>query len=88
MQNFDCYLGFGEKHQFFAENCPKWQKIMIITSTPDLPLANFLLKTIVHRVQHRIQKTDTPMRKAIPARVRLQVTLRYLAGASSFSVLV
>jgi hypothetical protein len=28
-------IGFWEKRQFFAENCRKSQKILIITSTPD-----------------------------------------------------
>jgi hypothetical protein len=34
MQNFDHNIGFWEKRQFFAENCQKSQKIVIITSTP------------------------------------------------------
>jgi hypothetical protein len=34
MQQFDHNIGFWEKRQFFAENCPKSQKIVIITSTP------------------------------------------------------
>jgi hypothetical protein len=34
MQNFDHNIGFWEKRQFFAENCRKSQKIVIITSTP------------------------------------------------------
>jgi hypothetical protein len=29
----DHNIGFWEKHQFFAENCRKSQKIVIITST-------------------------------------------------------
>jgi hypothetical protein len=36
MQNFDHNIGFCEKRQFFAENCQKSQKIVIITSTPGL----------------------------------------------------
>jgi hypothetical protein len=31
----DHKIGFWEKRQFFAENWQKWQKIGIITSTPD-----------------------------------------------------
>jgi hypothetical protein len=34
MQNFDHNTGFREKRQFFATNCPKSQKTVIITSTP------------------------------------------------------
>jgi hypothetical protein len=34
MKNFDHNIGFWEKRQFFAENCQKSQKIVIITSTP------------------------------------------------------
>jgi hypothetical protein len=34
MQNFDHNFGFWEKRHFFAENCRKSQKIVIITSTP------------------------------------------------------
>jgi hypothetical protein len=34
MQNFDHNIGFWEKRQFFAENCRKSPKIVIITSTP------------------------------------------------------
>jgi hypothetical protein len=37
MQNFDHNIGFCEKRQFFAENCRKSQKIVIITSTPGAP---------------------------------------------------
>jgi hypothetical protein len=34
MQTFDHNIGFWEKGLFFAENCRKSQKIVIITSTP------------------------------------------------------
>jgi hypothetical protein len=38
MQIFDHNIGFWEKTPiFFAENCQKSQKIVIITSTPDHP---------------------------------------------------
>jgi hypothetical protein len=33
MQNFDHDIGFWEKRQFFAANCRKSQKNVIITST-------------------------------------------------------
>jgi hypothetical protein len=32
MQKYDHNIGFREKRQFFAENCRKSQKIVIITS--------------------------------------------------------
>jgi hypothetical protein len=35
-------IGFREKRQFFAENCRKSLKIVIVTSTPDLQL-NFCI---------------------------------------------
>jgi hypothetical protein len=38
MQNLDHNIGSWEKRQFFAENCRKSQKIVIITSTPDAHL--------------------------------------------------
>jgi predicted acetyltransferase len=34
LQKFDHTISFREKHQFFVENWQKWQKIVIITSTP------------------------------------------------------
>jgi hypothetical protein len=34
MQNFDQNIGFEKNAIFFAENCRKSQKIVIITSTP------------------------------------------------------
>ena len=39
------------------------------------------------RLDHRISKQDTAMRPSIPSSLRLQVTLRFLSGATSFSVL-
>ena len=38
-------------------------------------------------MEPRISRQDTDMRNAIPAKLRLQVTLRYLSGPASFSVL-
>ena len=38
-------------------------------------------------MEYRITKQDTEMRQAIPARLRLQVTLRYLSGPASFPIL-
>jgi hypothetical protein len=35
MQNIDHILVFEKNANFFAENCQKSQKIVIITSTPD-----------------------------------------------------
>jgi hypothetical protein len=40
MHNFDHNIGFWEKRQFFAENWRKSQKIVIITSIPDVSLKN------------------------------------------------
>jgi hypothetical protein len=37
IQKIDHNIGFGEKCQFFAENCQKSPKIVIITSTPGHP---------------------------------------------------
>jgi hypothetical protein len=39
MKKFDHNISFWEKRQFFAENWRKLQKIMIITSTPEMLLA-------------------------------------------------
>jgi hypothetical protein len=43
-QKFDHNIGFQEKRQFFAENCRKTQKIVIITSTPDVLDCQTILK--------------------------------------------
>jgi hypothetical protein len=37
VQNVDHNIGFEKNANFFAENCQKSQKIVIITSTPDQP---------------------------------------------------
>jgi hypothetical protein len=34
MQKFDHNIGFKKNANFFTENCPKSQKIVVITSTP------------------------------------------------------
>jgi len=39
------------------------------------------------RLENKISRQDTRLRNAIPARLRLQLTLRYLSGPASFSVL-
>jgi hypothetical protein len=39
MQNLDHNIGFWEKRHFFVENCQKSQKIVIVTSTPDLQVS-------------------------------------------------
>jgi hypothetical protein len=38
-------------------------------------------------LEPRIAKQDTQMRPAIPSRLRLQATLRFLSGSASFSLL-
>jgi hypothetical protein len=44
MQNFDHNIGvFLKKANYFAENCPKSQKLVIITSTPG---ANFAITAL------------------------------------------
>lgn len=35
---------------------------------------------LLSRIGHRIQRRDTHLRRAIPARVKLELTLRYLAS--------
>ncbi|KAI4455642.1 hypothetical protein MML48_9g00001197 [Holotrichia oblita] len=42
---------------------------------------------LLSKVQNCIKKQDTVMRKAIPPKFKLQVTLRYLATGDSFSTL-
>ena len=41
----------------------------------------------LYRITPAISKQDTHMRNAISPRLRLQITLRYLSGPASFSVL-
>ncbi|XP_067647650.1 putative nuclease HARBI1 [Eurosta solidaginis] len=41
-------------------------------------------EVLLSKVAHRINKRDTVMRKAIPARHRLTLTLRFLASGNSF----
>ena len=42
---------------------------------------------LLQRIEPRITKQDTCMRMAIPARIRLQVTLRYLTSGCNYTVL-
>jgi hypothetical protein len=42
---------------------------------------------LLQLVENYISKTDTVMKAAIPARLKLEVTLRFLAGGDSFSSL-
>lgn len=44
---------------------------------------NYLLE----RISHRIQKSDTHLREAIPAQTKLEITIRYLATGDSFKSL-
>jgi hypothetical protein len=49
-KNFIITLVFEENANFFAENCRKWQKIVIITSTPGQQnLTNLLLKSLTNK---------------------------------------
>ena len=43
--------------------------------------------TLLQRIEPKITKKDTQMRQAIPARIRLQVTLRYLSSGANYTVL-
>jgi len=45
------------------------------------------LANLLERIRPLIEKKDTMMRKAIPAKIRLMVTLRYLTSGASFRVL-
>jgi len=45
------------------------------------------LKFHCFRISSRITKQDTHMRSAISPRLRLQITLRYLSGPASFTIL-
>ena len=42
---------------------------------------------LLGRIEHILERENTNMRKAISAKVHLQVTLRYLATGSSFKML-
>lgn len=42
---------------------------------------------LLGRIEKRIKKMDTPMRKAIPAKTRLMITLMYLSSGANFRVL-
>ena len=46
-----------------------------------------LLDSLLEKVRPAIEKKDTVMRPAIPAKVRLMVTLRYLTSGANFKVL-
>ena len=42
---------------------------------------------LLSRIELKITKKDTPMRQAIPASIRLQVMLRFLASGANYTVL-
>jgi hypothetical protein len=42
---------------------------------------------LLEKVQPYIEKQDTHLRQAVPARVRLMITVRYLASGASYRVL-
>jgi hypothetical protein len=63
MQSVDHNIGAWEKRHFVAENCQKLQKIVIITSTPDMtysqicltygnPRNTFMYICTVHKTSH------------------------------------
>lgn len=49
-----------------------------------LRLNSIQFNHLLELVQPKIQKRDTLMRAALPARLKLQITLRYLASGDSF----
>ncbi|XP_060858510.1 uncharacterized protein LOC132935891 [Metopolophium dirhodum] len=46
-----------------------------------------MFNTLLEKVRLRIQKQDTMMRCALPPKLKLEVTLRYLATGDSFKTL-
>lgn len=42
-----------------------------------------MFNTLLNKVYSKIQKNDTMMREAIPARIKLQITLSFLATGNS-----
>ena len=42
-------------------------------------------ETLLNLIAHVIQRTDTKLRDAIPARVKVEVTLNFLATGNSYS---
>jgi len=50
-------------------------------------LSKCLFEVLLVKIAPHISKMDTPMRRAIPARTRLQITLMYLATGCAYSVL-
>jgi hypothetical protein len=64
----------------------------IFTEDREKFFANFRLypedfQKLYTKIEHKITKQDTFMRKAIPAIIRLQVCLRYLTSGCNYSVL-
>jgi len=43
-----------------------------------------MFHTLLDKVYSRIQKSDTILREAIPAKIKLQVTLSFLATGNSY----
>lgn len=52
-----------------------------------LRMSNLKFEELLNHVAPRIQKSNTRMRMALPAKIKLQITLRYLATGDSFSSL-
>lgn len=61
------------------EDAKEYQKVM------RMKVENFIF--LLERIGNRIQKTDTLMREAIPAYMKLEVTLDYLATGNSLRTL-
>ncbi|XP_022162249.1 uncharacterized protein LOC111028028 [Myzus persicae] len=52
-----------------------------------LRMSSDLFETLLQHVTPSIEKQNTTMRDALPARLKLQITLRYLASGDSFASL-
>lgn len=52
-----------------------------------LRMSSDLFETLLQYITPSIEKQNTIMRDALPARLKLQITLRYLASGDSFSSL-
>lgn len=52
-----------------------------------LRMDNYLFEYLLDKVKSLIQKEDTFFRKAIPARTKLEIVLRFLATGNSFTCL-
>ncbi|KAJ8969780.1 hypothetical protein NQ317_016558 [Molorchus minor] len=73
----------GAKH--FIENELQYRYSEDFKNLPRMSEDDFYF--LLERVSATIQKNDTNMREAIPAKEKLMITLRYLATGNSFKTL-